>query len=370
VTKSNRPVFLLVPSLEPNDAIGNDVLRTHQILRRAGYDARIFAEDFNPALASIAAEARAESHELWNDSAAILIYHHSIDWQRGEKILARSKNRIVIKYHNVTPPHYFSAYAQNYYRSCVGGIEATARLACLRLDFVWGDSQYNADEFIGLGVPRERCRVAPPLHRIEELGRASCDSTIVGRYRDGVPNLLFVGAFRPNKGHFKAIETLAAYRSLAACPARLFLVGSFDPVFEGYREELLRHARNLEVEDSLHLAHSVSLSQLRAYYNIASVFLCVSEHEGFCVPLAEAMYFRVPIVAWDTTAVGETCDGCGIVYDTFDANALARGIDECVTSRAVTRDLALRGRRRYETVFHPDVLESRVLALVQEAEDL
>jgi glycosyltransferase involved in cell wall biosynthesis len=88
------------------------------------------------------------------------------------------------------------------------------------------------------------------------------------------------------------------------------------------------------------------------------------------VPLAEAMYFRVPIVAWDTSAVGETCNGCGIVYEAFDAQALAQGIDECVTNRTVTRDLAARGRHRYESAFHPDILEARLLALVKEVEDL
>ena len=368
--KSKRAVFVLVPNLQPLDAISNDVLGIHRILCRAGYDARIFAEEFNPVFGSLAAEARIESEELWGDSAAILIYHHSIEWRRGEQILARSKNRIVIKHHNVTPPHFFSAYAQNYYRSCDGGVKATARLARLRIDFVWGDSQFNADEFVRLGVPRKQCRVVPPMHRIEELGSTPFDSVVVGRYRGSEPNLLFVGAFRPNKGHFKAIETLAAYQSLATRPARLILVGSFDPDLKMYREQLLQHARNLGVDSHLHLAHYVSSRQLRAYYHIASVFLCVSEHEGFCVPLAEAMYFRVPIVAWATTAVGETCDDCGMVYEAFDAQALAEGIDECVTNRIVMRQLADRGRRRYESAFHPDILEARLLAAIQEVEDL
>jgi glycosyltransferase involved in cell wall biosynthesis len=369
-SKSKRSVFLLLPTFAPNDAIGNDVLKSYEILRRAGYDAHIFADHVDPSLASLAAETRAAPQQLWKDTAAILIYHHSTDWQAGERILARSKNRTVIKHHNVTPPRYFAGYAENYYRSCISGVEATGRLAKLRIDFVWGDSQFNADEFTRLGVPRERCRVIPPLHRIEDLGRAPLDTIIAGKYRDEGPNLLFVGAFRPNKGHFKAIETFAGYRALAVRPARLFLVGNLDVALTQYREDLIQHARNLEVDDSVHLAHGVSLSQLRAYYNIASVFLCVSEHEGFCVPLAEAMFFRVPIVAWANTAVGETCGGCGIVSEVFDAHTLAEGIDEAVTNRAVMRDLVHRGRRRYETVFHPDVIEAQLLSLIQEVEDL
>lgn len=360
-------VFLLITSFEPNDAIGNDVLLSCRALRRAGYEVRIFAGCWNPAYASLASEARVDA-EAWRDPGAILIYHHSIAWPAGEKILARSKNKIVVKYHNVTPPEYFAPYARHYYLSCLHGLEATARLAKLRIDSLWGDSQFNADEFIRLGVPRERCRVMPPMHRVEEIAAAPLDAVITGAHRDGIPNILFVGAFRPNKGHFKAIETLAAYRRLSSKPARLFLVGRLDPALNGYVEDLKRHAASLEVEDGLFLAPSATLSQLRAYYTAASVFLCVSKHEGFCVPLVEAMYFRVPIVAWATTAVGETCGGCGKVFEAYDAGALAAAIDDCLGDPAVARRLADQGRLRYERAFCPQVLDARLVALTEEVE--
>jgi glycosyltransferase involved in cell wall biosynthesis len=367
--RSRVRVLLLITSFEPHDAIGNDVLLSYHALRRAGYQVSVFAGSWNAAYASIAAEARVESDE-WDDPRAILIYHHSIAWPAGEKILARSKNKIVVKYHNVTPPEYFASYARRYYLACMHGLEASGRLAKSRIDFLWGDSQFNAEEFIRLGVRRERCRVMPPMHRVEEMARAPLDAVITGAYRDGVPNILFVGAFRPNKGHFRAIETLAAYRRLSSRPARLFLPGSLDPALNGYVEDLKQHAASLEVSDGLFLAPSATLSQLRAYYTAASVFLCVSRHEGFCVPLVEAMYFRVPIVAWATTAVGETCGGCGMVFDDYDAGALAAGIDECVGDPGVARRLADQGRQRYEKVFCPEALATRLLALTEEVESL
>lgn len=367
-SRSSRPrVFLLITSFEPDDAIGNDVLLSYHALRRAGYQVRVLAGSWNAAYASLASEARVEA-DAWDDSRAILIYHHSIAWPAGEKILARSKNKIVVKYHNITPPEYFAPYARHYYLSCLHGLEATERLAKLRIDFLWGASQFNADEFIRLGVPRERCRVTPPMHRVEEIAEAPLDAVITGAHRDGNPNILFVGAFRPNKGHFKAIETLAAYRRLSSKPARLFLVGSLDPALNGYVEDLKRHAASLEVEDGLFLAPSATLSQLRAYYMAASVFLCVSGHEGFCVPLVEAMYFRVPIMAWATTAVGETCGGCGRIFEADDAGALAAGIDECIGNPAVARRLAEQGRLRYEKEFCPEVLAARLVALTEEVE--
>jgi len=340
------------------------------MLRNSGYPVTIFAEHIHPDLAAAAVKPRLDADQFWLDPEAILIYHHAIDWPLGEQILRRAKNKVVIKYHNVTPPEFYKNYVEFYYSYCLKGMEATKRLAEIRVDRIWGASQFNNEEFIRLGIPRDRCRVSPPIHHIEDVGRAPLDAVVAGAYRGMTPNILFVGAFRPNKGHFKAIEAFAAYRDLAARPARLLFVGSFDPLLAGYVEELREYARMLEVEDSMILAQSVSLSQLRSYYSMASVFLCVSEHEGFCVPLVEAMYFRVPIVAWATTAAGETCAGCGIILEDFDPEAMAKGIDECVENLALSRTLARHGRERYEAAFCPDRIRTHLLGLVEEVQAL
>lgn len=363
-------IFLLVPTFQPRDAVGNDILGMYRILRDAGYPTTIFAEHIHFEFASITSKPHLAADEFWHDPNAILIYHHAIEWNLGEEILRRSKNKIVIKYHNVTPPDFYKNYVEFYYWYCRKGMEATRRLAQLRVDFVWGASQYNNEDFIRLGVPRERCRVSAPIHSIEDLGCPPLDAVITGAYRDTIPNILFVGAFRPNKGHFKALETFAAYRRLTARPARLFFVGSFDPLLDGYVKEIGEYARALEVEDSVFMAQSVTPSQLRTYYTLASIFLCVSEHEGFCVPLVEAMYFRVPIVAWASTAVGETCNGCGAVYEEFDAEVLAQAMEECVENSSFARGLANRGRQRYETCFSPGAIRAQLLSLVEEAQRL
>jgi len=363
-------IFLLVPTLQRNDAVGNDVLGMYHLLRQAGYPTTVFAEHIYADVASIGVNVRLDADQFWLDPQAILIYHHAIHWPLGEEILRRSRNKVVIKYHNVTPPEFYRNYPEFYYSACLKGVEATERLAKMRVDRVWGDSQFNSEEFVRLGVPADRCRVVPPLHDTEDLGRTPLDAVVTGTYRDTALNILFVGAFRPNKGHFKAIETFAAYRELSERPARLFFVGSFDPRLADYVEEVKQYARMLEAEDSMILAPSVSRGQLRTYYLVASLFLCVSEHEGFCVPLVEAMCFRIPIVAWATTAVGETCDGAGIIVKDFDAGGLARGIEECAENPTVSRTLAQRGRARYESAFSPQAIQTRLLALVAEVQRL
>jgi glycosyltransferase involved in cell wall biosynthesis len=363
-------IFLLVPTFQPHDAVGNDVAGMYRILRAQGYDAHIVAEHIHPEYSSLATKASPDLHDFWQDPSAVLIYHHAIEWKLGEQILNCSQNKIVIKYHNVTPPEYYAGYDESCYGACVRGVEATRRLAKGKVDFVWGDSAYNSREFIDLGVPPDRCRVVAPIHRIEDLGHAPLDAVITGTYRGDTPNILFVGAFRPNKGHFKALDVYATYLRRSGRNARMIFVGSFDPLLGQYVKEIEEYSRSLEVDKDLYFHRSVTLAQLRSYYTVASVFLCVSEHEGFCVPLAEAMYFRTPIVAWATSAVGETCGPCGVVREQYNADLLAEGIQECVENPLMARALALSGRLRYETEFHPDAIGAKFMTLVREVSEL
>jgi glycosyltransferase involved in cell wall biosynthesis len=107
--------------------------------------------------------------------------------------------------------------------------------------------------------------------------------------------------------------------------------------------------------------------QLRAFYHVADVFLCVSEHEGFCVPLAEAMALRVPIVAWREAAVGETLGEAGIGFDCFDAKAIARAVESLAVSPVAAAEWADRGRLRYEEKFAPGRIEQKFLECFGEA---
>jgi glycosyltransferase involved in cell wall biosynthesis len=361
-------VHVLIPTFQPNDAVGNDVLGMYHCLRASGYQTEVYAQFVHPQHQSITRTIDEKTSGLWNDPNDILIYHHAIDWELGENILARTKCKIVIKYHNVTPAHFYKNYAEHYYWACIRGIEATERLAKIPNTWIWGDSAYNAQEFIDLGVAPSRCRVVAPIHRVEDLASKPFDSVVAGIYRGTQPNIIFVGGIRPNKGHTKALEVFSTLRSFSDTEARLLFVGNHDPNLGSYMDELKQYIAYLELQEGQDVifATSVSPSQLRAYYMTASTFLCVSEHEGFCVPLVEAMAFRVPIVAWSTTAVGETAGGCGWITEEFDSQRLAEGIAEYIENSASAREAATRGRERYETHFHVDAINNQLLRLVEE----
>jgi glycosyltransferase involved in cell wall biosynthesis len=340
----------------------------YQTLHEAGYDTTVLAQFVHPAHESFTKILRSDGGGPWDETDAILIYHHAIDWDLGERILAKSKSKIAIKYHNVTPAHFYSKYAEHYYWACIKGAQASERLARIPGTWIWGDSWYNAKEFVKLGVEEERCRVIPPLHRIEDLAREPFDAVVTGAYRGDVSNILFVGGIRPNKGHAKALEVLTSLKQITDTPVRLLFVGNFDPNLKSYLDELRAYVAQLDLVEGedIVFATSVSPSQLRAYYMTASAFLCVSEHEGFCVPLVEAMSFRVPIVAWATTAVGETAGDCGWIVEKYDPEELAKGLAEIIDNPSAARQFAARGRCRYETVFHTNALRRKLLALVDE----
>ncbi len=364
MSTSKQRIHILVPTFQPNDAVGNDAAGMYYFLKSAGYDAKLIAQHIHAAYASITTHANVDD-EAWNDPDAVLIYHHAIDWELGEQILGKTRNKIVIKYHNVTPPEFFANYSDFYYWACVRGKEATARLAKLPNTWIWGDSQYNADEFVQLGVSASRCRVVAPIHRIEELTHEPFDNVVTGAFRDSA-NILFVGGMRPNKGHAKALETLASLRDQTSLPIRLFLVGNFDANLARYTDDLQEYMKHLNIGDEVFFARSVTPSQLRSYYMASSVFLCVSEHEGFCVPLVEAMAFRVPIVAWAPPAVGETAGGSGLIHQHFDPHEMAASITEVLENPELARDLSHKGRDRYESVFHIDAIQNKLLGLVEE----
>jgi glycosyltransferase involved in cell wall biosynthesis len=365
---TRRRICLALPSFYPHDAVGNDVLGMKEYLEAEGYDVTIYATWMDSGYERIATVMNPRD-PIWRSPDTLLIYHHAIYWEAGEEMLDQAKARLAIRYHNVTPPHFFEPYAQHYVDACTAGLAATERLARSADAWFWGASSFNVQDLVRFGASEDRCRVIPPFDRVEEeLACAPFDNVIAGESREVRANILFVGGFRPNKGQRKAVEAFAAYRRLSDTPARLLLIGTFDPALKDYLESVRARTVELEVDNEVRFLFSATPAQLRTHYMTGTVFLCTSEHEGFCVPLTEAMYFRLPIVAWQTTAVPETCGAAALGSRDFDPQALASAIDECVENPAAARRLAECGRAQYERRFCRRAAGQRLLELVREME--
>jgi glycosyltransferase involved in cell wall biosynthesis len=313
---SGRPrVHQVLATLGYGDAIGHEVLGIRRVLRRAGYDSEIFVETADPRLEDLTLDYR----DLVGAVAPsdLLIHHFSIG-SRASRTAYALPGRMALVYHNITPPEYFIGVHKDLVKLCFRGRrELTAYPA--RCELALGDSEYNRRELEGLGF--RSTGVLPVVPGFAHLDGPP-DRVLAAGFDDDRTNVVFVGRVIPNKKFEDVIRAFHAYRTRHNPRARLLLIGSYSG-FERYLAMLQALIARLGTPDVHFLGH-VSNEELTALYDVADLFLCASEHEGFCVPIVEAFYKQIPVLAYAATAVPATMDGGGVLYDTKDAFEIAR----------------------------------------------
>jgi glycosyltransferase involved in cell wall biosynthesis len=352
-------VALLVPCFIEADAVSTDVLGMYRALSARGHEVHIFAS--HREVADPAARPVAAARSLLADPAVVAVYHLAAGWREGAEALARARCKRVLKYHNVTPAEFFAGIDQEYVLACREGRAELAALARAGLDRYLADSDYNLRELLDEGAPPETGAVVPPFHNIHRLLDTDADPDVLTRLRDGKANFLIVGRLAPNKGHAALLEAFALYRRRNP-DSRLLIVGRGDARLSVYSEALRALTTRLELEDSVLFTGGVPLAALRAYYQAAHVFVITSRHEGFCVPVVEAMALGVPVLALGSTAVPGTVGDAGVVWQEDDAGLLAESMHRLVTDREAAEALGIRGRRRYADHFTNGRIEARFLA--------
>jgi L-malate glycosyltransferase len=314
--ESRRPrVHQVLATLGYGDAIGHEVLGIQRVLRGAGYDSEIFVETADPRLESMTIDYRDMVGVIAPED--LLIHHFSIG-SRASRTAFALPGRMSLVYHNITPPGYFIGVHKDLVRLCFRGRrELTAYIS--RCDQALGDSEYNRQELADLGF--HNTGVLPVVPDFSHLDVPS-DRRIAQQFDDEWTNVMFVGRVIPNKKFETVIRAFHAYRTHHNPRSRLLLVGSYSG-FERYLAMLHGLVARLGTVDVRFLGH-VSNEELTALYDVADLFLCGSEHEGFCVPIVEAFYKRVPVVAYAATAVPATMDGGGVLFDSPDPTEVAR----------------------------------------------
>jgi glycosyltransferase involved in cell wall biosynthesis len=225
---------------------------------------------------------------------------------------------MALVYHNITPPEYFVGIHKDLVKLCFQGRrELTAYVS--RCDLALGDSEYNRQELASLGF--ERTGVLPVVPDFSHLD-VPAQGMIASNLDDEWTNILFVGRVIPNKRFETIIRAFHVYRTRHNPRSRLLLVGSYSG-FERYFAALQGLIATLHTPDVHFLGH-VSNEELTALYDVADLFLCASEHEGFCVPIVEAFYKRIPVIAYAAAAVPSTMDGGGVLHETTDPFEIAR----------------------------------------------
>ncbi|MDT5124237.1 MAG: hypothetical protein QOC96_3719 [Acidobacteriota bacterium] len=355
-------IAILTPSITTGDAVSNDVLGMYRILKRLGYETRIYAEGWT--LTEPTVWASPKIRNFLKSSDDILIYHYSRGWDFGLDLLEKLNCRTAVKYHNVTPSKFFEKFNDDLVRMCLDGhrqLSAIARAGC---DLYLSDSAYNESELLQEGVAAERSFVVAPFHHIDRLAALEPDPQILEAYEDGVTNILMVGRVAPNKGHLSLIEAFAVYHQDYNPNSRLFIVGKEETRLNAYNRLLREIVKYFKLQESVIFAGEVSDSALNAYYSVAHVFMVTSEHEGFCVPLVEAMAMKVPIVAYGSSAIPGTVDGAGLVWCERDPYLLAESVNAIINNRETGAALATLGLRRYEERFTNEKIEMQFLEAI------
>jgi glycosyltransferase involved in cell wall biosynthesis len=317
-------VHQVLASLGYGDAIGHEVLGIQRVLRGAGYESEIFVESADRRVKDLTVDYLELKDASHPDN--ILIHHFSIA-SRSSRIAYALPDRMILVYHNITPPEYFVDVHPQLVQQCFVGRRELALYAD-RCDLALGDSEYNRQELEAAGFPRTG--VLPVVPDFVHLS-GTPNSMGARAYDDDWVNLLFVGRMIPNKRIDDLIRWFHAHKKWFNPRSRLLLVGSHGG-FERYVAMLQEFIARLGTADVHFLGH-VSNEELVAYYEIADAFICASEHEGFCVPLIEAFHMGVPVIAYAATAVPSTMDGGGVLVEDKDPVAVAAVIHAVTTNQ-------------------------------------
>ena len=313
----------VLATLGYGDAIGNEVLGIQRVLRGAGYESEIYVETADRRLEHLTIDYLDMVGTIGPED--VLIHHFSIG-SRASRTAYALPGRMALVYHNITPPEYFVGVHKELVKLCFRGRrELTAYVN--RCDVALGDSEFNRQELEALGF--RDTGVLPVVPDFAHLDLPP-NRPVAEPFDDGWTNVMFVGRVIPNKRFETVIRAFHVYRTRHNPRSRLLLVGSYSG-FELYLAALQGLVARLGTPDVHFLGH-VSNEDLTALYDVADLFLCASEHEGFCVPLVEAFHKRVPVLAYAATAVPATMDGGGVLYDTTDPFEIARLMDAVLES--------------------------------------
>jgi glycosyltransferase involved in cell wall biosynthesis len=345
-----------VPAAHTGDAIGDSARRVRDLLRGMGHESELYALTIDDDL----------RHEVrpFSDAAAaggqLTIFHYALPSPMTEAFASLGSGR-VLQYHNVTPGSYFAPYDAALFRLASLGRSELATLAG-RVDLALGDSEYNRQELEALGFLRTGVfPIAVDTSRVTQPARRPALDEILD---DGLVNFLFVGRIAPNKKIEDIIRLAEMYKRYVDAYYRFIFVGRFDVVPRYYSmiRALMTELRFLN--DRFVFTGPVPDEELAVYYRHAAVYISMSEHEGFCVPLVEAMAADVPVLAYAAAAVPDTLGGAGVQFAPKDLEYAAELLGALAFDDGL-RAQVIAGQRRRLADFGDARVTRELASLVQ-----
>jgi glycosyltransferase involved in cell wall biosynthesis len=341
----------ILPSLVQGDAVVNVGFYIKQILLSQGHICNLYFQNVEQGL-TLSKEL--EVQNLLNEPTDILIYHLCTYAPICDNVFLSSSGKKVIIYHNITPSHFLAPYDLGLSKIINEASQGVKNFKSV--DLAIADSDFNAMELKELGFTNV---YTVPLFFEEH--QCIPDAEILDGYKDGWINFLFVGRLAPNKCQEDVIKAFAYYCNYINRQSRLILVGS--TMFSSYTNFLKQVAELEGVQQHVIFTEKVPFSQLKAYYQVAHIFMCMSEHEGFCVPLLEAMQHDIPIIAYASSAVPETLGEAGILVNQKDIPVIAELAHLLVNNQSLRSKVIQSQRSRLEN-FKPEVFAENFMSVL------
>ncbi len=347
-----------VPALHAGDAIGDSARLMREAFRQLGHEADVYALELDPALVG---DGRAFSDWKPGGPEDVVILHFALPSPLTDALI-QHRGRRAILYHNITPAEFFASYDAEMARLCTIGRRQLRQLVD-HVDLALADSEFNRKELQQEGFSRT---AVMPIFM--DFGRYRQPPNRVMRRAldDGRTNLLFVGRVVPNKRHDELIRIASYWKRFIGPELRLLLVGKLPRRTTGAGEPLERHyfdaLQSLFYEegltpDEIVFTGHVDHADLLACYASAHAFVSMSDHEGYGVPLVESMLLKVPIVAYRSTAVGDTLGGAGLQVTSKRIEEIAELL-HLVATNAGLRRAVLEGQNRRLDELTPERLEA------------
>lgn len=330
------------------DAITSEAIAFRSYFDRWGWGGGDYAVRITPGVGG----AMRPRSGLAPDPDDVLLIHHSAGVPRLHELLALPNPKLLL-YHNITPPNWLWEVAPIVAAHCAVGRGQLPELVA-RAHLAAADSAFNAAELRALGA--EETTVIPLLIDLDRLGSPQSAP------EPGAPTVLFVGRLSPHKRQDEVIRCFALYRRHHAPGARLVLVG--DPITPQYSDGLRRLADSL-APGAVQIESGLTPEALGERYRSAHAFLCLSEHEGFCIPLVEAFHFGLPVIARPTGAIPDTAGDAALLLDEPDRAVVAELLHLAVSDQALRAELRRRAAARLE-VYSPDAVAERLREAIEQ----
>lgn len=334
-----KEIHQLVHTLSYGDAISTEVLALNRVLRDAGVASEIYTINTHPHYK----DQTKHFSQFPKSSKGKVILHYSLGSPLNDLYKELSSWERSLIYHNLTPARWFKAVNARVYNDIAQGMKELPEL--LRIsNLIIADSEFNASELSPYGVSSTVLGLPVDPARWSEPANQGITSLV---QNDPRLHVLHVGRIAPNKCIEDIIKAFYFLHHHIERECKLWLVG-IDHDTELYSFGLKRLAQELHLTDSIEFVGRLSDSEVRALYETCSVYVCMSEHEGFCLPLIEAMHFGIPVVAWKGSAVAETLGNSSLMISDKNPAAVAELLYLAAKDPSLRSSLIEAGKRRVE----------------------